>query len=296
MEYQGVCHKMHAEISTQATAASSVPDPTQAKANVRYTFRLDRTNIDLPFVLGQNVELEWTGKIFCTSCGAKTSKSYSQGHCYKCFISKAECDLCIMKPETCHHHLGTCRDENFAQNVCFQPHIVYLANSSALKVGITRLGQMPTRWLDQGATQALPILKVGSRRLSGHIESLIAEQVADKTDWRKLLKADAEPLDLMAEREQILNEFAPKIQQIRDEFSLNLAFDEGLEVLTQEQPREFIYPIQQYPEKIKSLNLDKTPLIRGVLLGIKGQYLILDSGVINIRKYTGYEVILRTES
>ncbi len=288
MQYQGVCHKMHAQVH-----AHSLTDPAQTKVNVEYTFRLDRTNIDLPFSLGQTVEIEWTGKIFCTSCGAKTPKSYAQGHCFKCFKNKAECDLCIMKPETCHYHLGTCREESFAQNVCFQPHIVYLANSSALKVGITRLGQMPTRWLDQGASQALPIMRVGSRRLSGHIETLLAEQVADKTDWRKLLKADAQPLDLMAEREQLLNDFAPKIQQIRDEFSLNLEFDEGLQVLDSEQTRHFVYPIQAYPEKIKSLNLDKTSCISGVLQGIKGQYLILDCGVINIRKYTGYEVILR---
>ena len=293
MEYQGVCHKMHAEVSPDAAILHSVTDHAPIQANVAYSFRLDRTKIDLPFRLGQELELEWTGKIFCTSCGAKTSKSYSQGHCYKCFISKAECDLCIMKPETCHYHLGTCRDHQFAQDVCFQPHIVYLANSSALKVGITRLGQMPTRWLDQGASQALPILKVGSRRLSGHIETLIAEQVADKTDWRKLLKADAAPLDLIAEREQLLNEFAPEIEKIRDEFALDLEFDEGLEVLETEQIRQFVYPIAQYPDKIKSLNLDKTPKIRGVLLGIKGQYLIFDTGVINIRKYTGYELIVR---
>lgn len=289
MEYQGVCHKMHAHLDE-----SSVTDSGMTQANVHYTFRLDQNPIALPLILGQLVQIEWTGKIFCTSCGAKTSKSFSQGHCYKCMISKASCDLCIMKPETCHYHLGTCREESFAREVCFKPHIVYLANSSGLKVGITRLSQMPTRWLDQGATQALPIMQVGSRRLSGHIESMIAEQVADKTDWRKLLKGQAQPLDLVAEREQIINEFSAKIQNIRDEFSLNLEFDEGLNILEHEQPREFIYPVLQYPEKIKSHNLDKTAKIEGVLHGIKGQYLILDTGVINIRKYTGYELILRS--
>ena len=199
-----------------------------------------------------------------------------------------------MKPETCHYHLGTCREDEFAHQVCFQPHIVYLANSSALKIGITRVQNMPMRWLDQGATQALPILKVGSRRLSGHLETLFGTQVADKTDWRKLLKGEAESLNLIEQRDQILEAFAPKIQSIRDEFSQNLEFNEGLEFLENEIAREFIYPVNQYPEKIKSLNLDKTPTIRGVLQGIKGQYLIFDIGVINIRKYTGYELILRT--
>ena len=200
-----------------------------------------------------------------------------------------------MKPETCHYHLGTCREDSFAHEVCFQPHIVYLANSSALKVGITRLGQMPTRWLDQGATQALPIMKVGSRRLSGQLEIMFGSQVADKTDWRKLLKGEAAPLNLIEVREQLIEEFAPKIQTIRDEFSQNLEFNETVELLDQEPPREFVYPVEQYPEKIKSHNLDKTPIIRGKLQGIKGQYLILDTGVINIRKYTGYELKIRAE-
>ena len=290
MQYQGICHKMHAGLKDL-----SVTDQQTHKANVEYKFILDRTQIDLPFILGQEIELEWTGKIHCVSCGSKTPKSYSQGHCFRCFKTKASCDMCIMKPETCHYHLGTCREEQFAQEVCFQPHIVYLANSSALKVGITRLGQMPTRWLDQGATQALPIMQVGSRRLSGQLEIMFAEQVADKTDWRKLLKGEATPLDLTEIRDQLLDEFSPQIEMIRDEFSMSLDFSEGVEILEQELPREFIYPVAAYPEKIKSHNLDKTPKTRGKLQGIKGQYLLLDTGVINIRKYTGYEIAIRSE-
>lgn len=290
MEYQGICHKMHAGLTDL-----SVTDQQTHKANVEYKFILDRTRIDLPFVLGQEIELEWTGHIHCVSCGSKTPKSYSQGHCFKCFKTKASCDMCIMKPETCHYHLGTCREEQFAQEVCFQPHIVYLANSSALKVGITRLGQMPTRWLDQGATQALPIMQVGSRRLSGQLEVMFGAEVADKTDWRKLLKGEAPTIDLISIRDQLLDDFAPQIDLIRDEFSMSLDFNEGVEILEQERPREFTYPVAAYPEKIKSHNLDKTPKIRGKLQGIKGQYLIFDNGVINIRKYTGYEIIIRTE-
>ena len=290
MELQGICHKMHAGLKDL-----SVTDQQTHKANVEYKFVLDRSEINLPFSLGQEIEIEWTGKIYCVSCGMKTPKSYAQGHCFKCFKTKASCDLCIMKPETCHYHLGTCRQDEFAHDVCFQPHIVYLANSSALKVGITRIGQMPTRWLDQGATQALPILKVGSRRLSGQLEVLFGTQVADKTDWRKLLKGEAEPLNLVEVREQLLKEFAPKIQAIRNEFSENLEFNETVELLESEPAHEFIYPVAHYPEKIKSHNLDKTPVIRGVLQGIKGQYLILDTGVINIRKYSGYELKLRAE-
>lgn len=290
MELQGICHKMHA-----TTQAHSVTDQPIQQANVEYKFILDRAETDLPFLLGQEIEIEATGNIYCVFCGSKTPKSYSQGHCYKCFKTKASCDMCIMKPETCHYELGTCREESFAQEVCFQPHIVYLANSSALKVGITRLGQMPTRWLDQGATQALPIMKVGSRRLSGQLEIMFGSEVADKTDWRKLLKGEAEPLNLIQVRDELVERFAPKIQSIREAFSQRLEFNESVEYLADEMPRQFIYPVEHYPEKVKSHNLDKTPIIRGILQGIKGQYLILDTGVINIRKYTGYEIKVRTE-
>lgn len=288
MEHQGICHKMHAHVLEQ-------PEPLNNNqlANVEYQFILDREKIDFPFELGQDIEIETTHNIYCVSCGSKTPKSYSQGHCFKCFKTKASCDMCIMKPETCHYDLGTCREESFAHEVCFQPHIVYLANSSGLKVGITRLGQMPTRWLDQGATQALPIMQVGSRRLSGQLEVMFGSLVADKTDWRKLLKGAAEPLDLTQIRDQLVERFAPDIRSIRDQFSQKLEFNETVDYLAEEQTRQFIYPVAHYPEKIKSHNLDKSSTIRGVLQGIKGQYLILDTGVINIRKYTGYEIKIR---
>ena len=288
MQYQGVCHKMHTALAPLPSDADA-PTPAQ----VQYQFVLDQEAVNAPLVLGQEIELEWTGNIYCVSCGNKTPKSYAQGHCFKCFKTKAACDMCIMKPETCHYHLGTCREDDFAHSVCFQPHIVYLANSSALKVGITRLGQMPTRWLDQGATQALPFMQVGSRRLSGKLEVMFGEQVADKTDWRKLLKGEAEPLNLVEVRAQLLEEFAPKIDSIRTEFGANTEFSETIDILDQEETREFLYPVDAYPAKIKSHNLDKTPTICGTLQGIKGQYLLLDTGVINMRKYTGYELIVR---
>lgn len=287
MQYQGVCHKMHTDLISSDHASDSSP------SQVQYRFILDQAVIEAPLIVGQDIELEWTGNIYCVSCGKKTPKSYSQGHCFKCFKTKASCDMCIMKPETCHYHLGTCREDSFALSVCFQPHIVYLANSSALKIGITRLGQMPTRWLDQGATQALPIMQVGSRRLSGKLEVMFGEQVADKTDWRKLLKGEAASLDLETVRDELLTEFEPKIAQIRDEFAQKSDGEEDIKILSTESMREFAYPVDIYPEKVKSHNLDKTPIVRGKLQGIKGQYLLMDTGVINIRKYTGYELIVR---
>lgn len=283
MEYQGICQKMQAKINPAPS-----PDSAALPRQVEYKFVLDQFNTDLMQLLGQSIQIEWTGHIFCVSCGAKTPKSYSQGHCFKCFKTKAECDMCILKPETCHYHLGTCREESFAQKVCFQPHIVYLANSSALKVGITRIINMPTRWLDQGATQALPILRVGSRRMSGYVEILLAEMISDKTDWRKLLKGEANELDMREERDNLLDQFHMELAGLANEYP-----EDELTFLD-EEPLNFVYPVQHYPSKISSHNLDKTSIIQGKLQGIKGQYLLMDTGVINVRKYSGYEIILRT--
>lgn len=288
MQYQGICQKMKAGLS------ESNPHQSQNNSNVEYHFVLNKEVISQQATLGSPIHLHWTGNIYCISCGAKTSKSFSQGYCYRCFQKSPECDLCIMKPETCHYEQGTCRDNEFAHQTCFQPHIVYLANSSGLKVGITRVQNQPSRWLDQGAMQALPILAVGSRRLSGHLETLIATELADKTDWRKLLKSDAEPLDLLSLKEQVLAQFSQQIGQIRQQFSEKIEFNETVEELNK-SVQQFIYPILQYPEKIKLHNLDKTPEVSGILQGIKGQYLILDTGVINLRKYTGYELNLAFE-
>lgn len=247
-----------------------------------YTLR-DVTNAErLPLnpFLGQSITLKFTGNIFCISCQRKTNKSFSQGYCFPCMRSKAACDMCIMKPELCHFAKGTCREPDWAERHCLIPHIVYLANSSGLKVGITRENQVPTRWLDQGAIQAVPICRVQERYHSGLIEEVFKQFVADKTNWRAMLKGEVVPLDLAAKRDALLG-------QAQDQLAA-LQLD-GVELL-QENITEITYPVLQYPVKVASLNFDKTPEISGVLLGIKGQYLILDTGVLNIRKFGGYEV------
>lgn len=237
-------------------------------------------------VLGQPLALHYTGAIFCVYCGRKTSKSFNQGYCYPCFRKLAQCDMCILKPEQCHYHLGTCREPEWGEANCMIPHIVYLANSSGLKVGITRETQVPTRWLDQGASQALPIFRVGTRRQSGLLEVLLAEHVADKTNWQALLKGDAATIDLPAARDRLLAECADGIAELAQQFPGQI------ERLSAE-PVSFTYPVLQYPTKIKTFDFDKNPAVEGSLLGIKGQYLILDTGVINIRKFTAYQVDVR---
>ena len=252
---------------------------------VEYQLPVDDALIELNSHIGGKIRLDYQGEINCIACGRKTGKSYAQGYCYPCFISLAECDMCIVKPETCHFDAGTCRDAEWAMQHCMKPHFVYLANSSAVKVGITRGSQIPTRWIDQGAAQALPIFRVSSRYQSGLLEVVLKQHVSDRTDWRKMLKAEAEPCDLAAMRDQLVDMCGEQISRLQQRFGeVNIRFLEDEAVV------DIQYPVGRYPEKIKSLNLDKTPSIEAVLMGIKGQYLILDSGVINIRKYSGYKL------
>ncbi|MFJ5539583.1 DUF2797 domain-containing protein [Vreelandella titanicae] len=258
--------------------------PGRQDQPVVYHLRAGEHRVPLNERIGEPLSLRWTGAIACTHCGRATKKSFAQGHCYPCFKRLAQCDTCIMKPETCHFFQGTCREPEWGERHCFQPHIVYLANSSGLKVGITRKTQMPTRWLDQGAIQALPILEVDTRQQSGFVEMLFKEQVADRTNWRAMLKGDVETMDLSAERDRLLTLLADGLHQLRETHGAD-----AIRLL--EQPAQhFHYPVSVFPKKVVSHNFDKQPLVEGVLQGVKGQYLILDSGVINLRKFTGYEI------
>ncbi len=252
-----------------------------------YQLPLDDTRIPLNPLIGQPLRLIHTGEIRCVACGRKTRKSFNQGYCYPCFRDLPECDSCIVKPEQCHYFAGTCRDPAWGEQHCLQDHIVYLANSSGLKVGITRASQIPTRWIDQGATQALPVFRVANRLLSGKLEVILKQHVADRTDWRKMLKGVAESQDLRARRDELLARCADDIAAL-----VKTEGEDRITALPDAEPLSIDYPVSEYPAKVASRNFDKTPNIEGTLLGIKGQYLILDTGVLNIRKFAGYHVEL----
>lgn len=252
---------------------------------VAYRLPLGDAELNLNPLLGRRLELRYSGQIFCVHCRKKTNKSFNQGYCYPCFTRLAQCDMCIMKPETCHYAAGTCREPDWGETFCFQPHVVYLANSSGIKVGITRKSQVPTRWIDQGAVQALPIFEVSSRYISGLVEVTLAEHVSDKTSWQQMLKNNVETLDLPRLRDELLAKCADKLEAVRQQFGAD-----ALTYLADAEPLDIRYPVLQYPGKVKSFNFDKDPSVVGMLQGIKGQYLLLDSGVINVRKFAGYEV------
>lgn len=252
---------------------------------VQYAFRLGEEQVPVNPLIGKSLRLEYLGAIHCTHCGKRTKTSFSQGYCYPCMTKLAQCDVCIMAPEKCHYDVGTCREPSWGEQFCMTDHVVYLANSSGIKVGITRATQLPTRWLDQGASQALPILRVATRQQSGLVEDLLRSQVPDRTNWRALLKGDAEALDLPAIRERIFDACAEGLRTLQERFGL-----QAIQPLPDAEVVEMRYPVEAYPSKIVSFNLDKNPVAEGTLLGIKGQYLIFDTGVINIRKYTAYQL------
>jgi len=258
---------------------------TENTSPVTYSLPVGDNRIGLNEFLGKKISLNYTGTINCIACGRKTSKSFQQGYCFPCMRSLAECDSCIVKPELCHFDQGTCRDAQWAMGHCMQDHYVYLANTSGIKVGITRHTQVPTRWIDQGATQALPIYKVASRKISGLLEVIIANHVADKTDWRKMLKGDSEDIDLQGKRDELALACKKEIDKLTKTLP-----EDALVYLANEKVTTIEYPVNEYPQKITSLNFDKSEKISGELIGIKGQYLIFDSGVLNIRKFGGYEI------
>lgn len=256
-------------------------------APIAYSLPIGDNLIGLNGLIGERIRLHFKGAINCIYCGRKTNKSFSQGYCYPCMKKLARCDSCIVSPEKCHYHEGTCREPEWGEQHCMRMHYVYLANSSGLKVGITRGENIPKRWIDQGAVQALPIATVETRYQSGLLETTFKQHVADKTNWRTMLKGGNALIDLAAERDRLIAQCQSEIQALQEQFGL-----QAIQLCDAAESYQFDYPVQEYPTKIVSHNLDKNPDLEGMLMGVKGQYLILDCSVINIRKYTGYQADL----
>lgn len=239
--------------------------------------------------LGSRLEIRFTGRIQCTACGRPTKQTFGQGFCFPCSQSLAEADICIVKPELCHHgdpgH--PCRDEAFARDQCFQPHILYCALTSGVKVGITRRRNIPGRWIDQGAVAAIPLALLPDRRTVGLLEKRLSDEgFADKTHWTRMLKGDPDPDGSPdGATGAVLAAAAGQVLSRLQEWGVG-----GILPAPERPQHRFRYPVLRWPAKVGSFNLDKNPVAGGILDGIKGQYLIFDGGVINLRKYTGYQV------
>ncbi|EKD77854.1 MAG: hypothetical protein ACD_42C00151G0003 [uncultured bacterium] len=238
-------------------------------------------------LIGKMITLEFTGVMECLQCHRKITKTFQQGYCYPCFQRILECNNCMIHPERCLVEQGKCVATDWAHEQCHQKHIVYLANTSALKVGITRESNIPARWIDQGAVQALPIFQTQNRYQAGLIEVALKNFVADKTNWRLMLKNSVEKIDLIFAKKIVLQQARKNIDEILKKYSDEIILSDNQRMYSLE------YPVLQYLEKVNALSFDKMPVISGKLLGIKGQYLILEQGVLNVRKHGGYCAYLR---
>jgi hypothetical protein len=244
---------------------------------VDYYLPVGDTEIRMDDLLGADLQMEYLGEIHCIKCGHKTAKSFAQGFCYPCFISAPETEDCVLRPELCRAHLGEARDMVYATNNCLIEHVVYLSYTSGLKVGVTRGSQVPFRWIDQGAVRAIVLARTPNRYTAGLIEVFLKTYMKDKTDWRGMLKDQGSPEADLEERKREVVELLPS------EWNGYISEDNSI--------TEISYPVKVYPGKVGSINLDKEPVIRGRISGIKGQYLIFEDGkVINIRKFGGYKL------
>ena len=254
---------------------------TELKNPVEYHLPMDNEFLGMNQWIGKRIQFRFDGEIYCLDCGVQTKKSFNQGFCYSCFQNSPMSAECIIKPELCRAHLGEGRDMEWEREHHLKDHYVYLAVSSGIKVGITRDTQVPTRWIDQGASYAVPIAKTPNRYLCGMIEVSLKEYLSDRTAWQRMLKNEIAHVDLIAKRSEI-------IKLVPDEYQEYL--------LTQEEILNIQYPVNEYPSKVKSLSFDKTRLIEGRLMGIKGQYLIFEEGqVLNIRKHQAYVLAFYAE-
>ncbi len=245
---------------------------------VSYTLNLNGEGVQgLNALIDSEISIAFTGQMYCTACGRSIKKTFNSGYCYPCFTTLPECDICIVKPEKCHFHLGTCRDSTWGQTHCFQEHTLYLARSSSIKIGITRSHQSIHRWMDQGATEAKEIGFFEDRYQVGLAEAAIAKVMKDKTNWRKMLK-----------NEVTTEDFEPYFQQILE----MLSDEQGMSLVSDGSSYSFSYPVSAYPKKITSKSLDKLPAFTSKLIGIKGQYLIFEEHVMNLRSHGGYEISL----
>lgn len=258
----GILHKMKVQLGNQ----------------VDYQLELEEM-VRMNQLIGNELKLSWNGQIFCSACGKSIKKSFGDGFCYPCFVSAPEASPCIIRPELCRAHLGEGRDPEWEVRNHNVPHVVYLAASDIVKVGITRGEQVPTRWIDQGASAAIRLAETPNRYEAGMLEVALKDFFADKTNWQRMLKNEIdEQIDLVDEKWNLHDQLPSDLTQY---------FSENDDVT------EIRYPVLEFPTKVKSLSFDKTTAIQSKLMGIKGQYLIFEGGnVLNIRKHTGYKVAL----
>lgn len=247
-------------------------------APVQYYLQLQQEKILMNDLIGKPIEIKFTGRINCINCNKLTKKAFGQGFCFDCFSNSAENSDCILRPELCEGHLGKGRDPQWEFDHHVKEHYVYLAESGGVKVGVTRETQIPTRWIDQGAWQAIILAKVPYRKLAGIIEMELKKHMSDKTNWQAMLKDERQDADLITEKKKAASLLPVELKRY---------------VTAEDEIVKIEYPLTSVFQKVNSTNLDKNPTISGILHGMKAQYLIFDNGdVMNIRSMSGYYITL----
>ena len=260
MQYEGILTKMQTEPGNP----------------IQYYIVFENSFLNVNQLLGKQMEIIFMG--FCCLNCTKKKKIWRMGYCYDCFYTIPGAGDWIMRPELSTAHMGLAdRDLDYETKAQVQPHIVYLAAASDMKVGVTRKTQVPTRWIDQGASQAIAIAEVPNRYLAGIAEVALKNHISDKINWKKMLLNELMPIDLISKREYVRPWLPEEVQEYYES--------------TPERLYTMDYPVLEYPKKINTLNLVTTPVYQGKLTGIKGQYLIFEDGtVLNVRSYEGFVV------
>ncbi len=264
MQLEGNIHKMKSKLATP----------------VEYILPIGESQIEMNGLIGRELRMSFTGQINCISCGKRTKTSFNQGFCYNCLQTAPEASETVIRPELSKTQFGIARDLEWGKKHDLIDHYVYLAVSNQVKVGVTRNHQIPTRWIDQGASCAIKLACTPNRHIAGVIEVFLKKYFSDKTNWRAMLKNEVEQdVDLLQEKQKVMDLLPAELSKYME---------------ADNQVTNIEYPVNQFPTKIKSVGFDKLPEIEGKLSGIKGQYLIFsDNRVLNIRKHNGY--FLRVE-
>ena len=240
---------------------------------VQYSLPMGDRCIDLNPLINKRIKMSFSGDIYCIKCNNKIKKTFAQGYCFPCFRDAPETSECILRPELCRAHEGESRDMEWSKKYCLTDQHIYMSFTGNLKIGVTRNTQIPTRWIDQGATKAIILCTTPNRYLAGIIEVYLKQFYSDRTHWIKMLSGKFEEPDFK-------QCYLDAKKYLADKFSDYIIDSKWVDIN---------YPIQSIPEKIKSFSFDKKPFYEDVLTGIKGQYLLFKNNkVINIRKHTGY--------
>ena len=271
MIFEGNLRKMRTSLSSKGIAEYEM---------LLYDNLNPNQEIPLNQWVGKPIRIQFAGQINCVVTGKRIKKTYGEGMCWDAFKESPLAVPSIIKPELSQAHLGIgLRDLEWEIEHHVKPHYVYLSKTSDIKVGVTRTTQKPYRWIDQGAVEAIILAETPYRQAAGLIEVSLKKYMADKTNWRKMLtNVITTDKTLLKTKELVLDKIPDDLQQF-------ISADDAL--------TEIEYPVIKYPEKVRSLKLEKEPDIQKILMGIKGQYLIFnDNSAINIRSHSGYKVSL----